>query len=63
MRLPPSRAASVPRFQLSWVWSTVHGLAMLKLEQRLPPNARLDDAIRDISQMTIAGMKADSHDI
>ncbi len=41
------------------VWSSVHGLSMLLLEQRLPPHISPNVAIEDVTRMMINGLKAE----
>jgi AcrR family transcriptional regulator len=42
------------------VWANVHGLAMLRLERKLPPHVNPDVAIETLTQNLMAGLKADS---
>jgi AcrR family transcriptional regulator len=42
------------------VWSTVHGLAMLMLERRLPPHISPHAAIEEVSRLMIAGLNAET---
>jgi AcrR family transcriptional regulator len=42
------------------VWSTVHGLAMLKLDGRLPPHIDPQVAIESVTRMLIAGLQSDT---
>jgi AcrR family transcriptional regulator len=50
----PSRAAMAA----ITVWSSVHGLAMLKLAQRTPPNVSLHGLDEHMIRTLIAGLKA-----
>ncbi len=49
----PARAASVAVY----VWSSVHGLSMLKAEHRLPPHLTLHAAEENTLRMMLAGLK------
>lgn len=40
-----------------FVWSTVHGLSMLKAERRLPPHLMLHAAEENTLRMMVAGLK------
>lgn len=51
----PSRAVNGAML----VWSTVHGLAMLRLEQRIPPQLAPDSALEITLRMMIGGLLAD----
>ena len=42
------------------VWSTVHGLAMLRLEHKLPPHIDPDVALESVTRTLIAGLEADA---
>jgi AcrR family transcriptional regulator len=42
------------------VWSTVHGLAMLRLERKLPPHVSPDSAIETVTRNLLAGLRADA---
>ncbi len=42
------------------VWSTVHGLAMLRLERKLPPHVNPDMAIETVTRNLLAGLRAES---
>jgi AcrR family transcriptional regulator len=42
------------------VWSTVHGLAMLMLERRLPPHISPHSAMEEVSRLMIAGLNAET---
>ena len=42
------------------VWSSVHGLAMLVIEHRLPPHINPSEAIESVTRMMIAGVKAEA---
>lgn len=42
------------------IWSSVHGLAMLKLAQRTPPNISLHGLDEQMIRTLIAGLKADA---
>jgi AcrR family transcriptional regulator len=42
------------------VWSTVHGLAMLRLDRKLPPNLDPSAALENVNRIMIAGLQADS---
>lgn len=42
------------------VWSTVHGMAMLKLDHKLPPHIDPQRALEAIYQMLIAGLASDT---
>ena len=44
------------------VWSTVHGMAMLKLDRKLPPQVDPTCAPRNRHRTLIAGLRADVHD-
>jgi AcrR family transcriptional regulator len=41
------------------VWANVHGLAMLRLERKLPPHINPDIAIENLTQTLIVGLKAE----
>ncbi len=41
------------------VWSTVHGLAMLRLERKLPPHVQPHVAVETLCKMLIAGLEAE----
>jgi AcrR family transcriptional regulator len=41
------------------VWAHVHGLAMLRLERKLPPHVNPDLAIEALTRSLIAGLRAD----
>ena len=41
------------------VWSTVHGLASLRLERRLPPHIDPHQAIEQVGRLVIAGLRSD----
>jgi AcrR family transcriptional regulator len=51
----PQRA----RYGAVSVWASVHGLAMLRLDGKLPPNAETDAAIEYMTRMLMAGLEAD----
>jgi hypothetical protein len=40
------------------MWSAVHGLAMLRLDRKLPPHVHPDAAIEAVAKTVIAGLKA-----
>ncbi len=42
------------------VWSSVHGLASLRLDRRLPPQIDPHQAIEQVGRMVIAGLRADA---
>lgn len=42
------------------VWSTVHGLAMLKLDGRLPPHVDPQAVVASVTRMLIAGLQSDT---
>jgi|JI10StandDraft_1071094.scaffolds.fasta_scaffold143996_2 AcrR family transcriptional regulator len=42
------------------VWSTTHGLATLKLDNRLPPHIDPQAAIESVTRMLIAGLQSDT---
>lgn len=42
------------------VWSTVHGLSMLKLDGCLPPHIDPQAAIESVTRMLIAGLQSDT---
>ncbi len=42
------------------VWATVHGLAMLLLERKLPPHVNANAAIESLIQTLLAGLRADT---
>ena len=50
----PSRAATGAMH----VWSSVHGLSMLKAERRLPPHLTLHSAEDNLLRMMVAGLTA-----
>jgi AcrR family transcriptional regulator len=42
------------------VWANVHGLAMLRLERKLPPHVSPDIAIESMTQSLLAGLQSES---
>lgn len=42
------------------VWSSVHGMAMLKLDRKLPPHLDPNAALESVIRMVIAGLQADT---
>ena len=42
------------------VWSTVHGLASLRLDRRLPPHIDPHQAIEQVGRLVIAGLRSDA---
>ncbi len=42
------------------VWSTVHGLAMLMLERRLPPHISINTAMEETCRLIIVGLNAET---
>jgi AcrR family transcriptional regulator len=42
------------------VWANVHGLAMLRLERKLPPHVSPDIAIESMTQSLLAGLQAET---
>ncbi len=42
------------------VWSTVHGLAMLLLEHRLPPHISPNATMEEVFRLMIAGLISES---
>ncbi len=42
------------------IWSTVHGLAMLKLARRMPPNVNMHGLEEQMLRTLTAGLKADA---
>lgn len=52
----PHKAAAGAAF----VWSTTHGLATLKLDNRLPPQIDPQVAIESVTRMLIAGLQSDT---
>ncbi len=41
------------------VWSTVHGMAMLRLDSKMPPHLDPDSAIEHMTRMLMVGLQAD----
>jgi AcrR family transcriptional regulator len=52
----PSRAA----YGAVTVWSNVHGLAMLRLERKLPPHVSPDVALETLIRTMMSGLEAES---
>jgi AcrR family transcriptional regulator len=42
------------------VWANVHGLAMLRLERKLPPHVSPDIAIESMTQSLLAGLQSET---
>jgi AcrR family transcriptional regulator len=42
------------------VWSTVHGLAMLRLDRKLPPQINPETALESLVRTLVAGLEADT---
>jgi len=48
------------RYGAMLVWSAVHGMAMLRLDRKMPPHVEPDAAISQMIRMVIAGLEAEA---
>jgi AcrR family transcriptional regulator len=48
------------KYAAATVWSTVHGLAMLRLDRKLPPHIDPDVALESVTRTLVAGLEADA---